>query len=71
MLFRSYMPAIAKAWNGIIKDALHPNGMIGYLQSTGKEPKEGQPVTYDKIPDFEDYGLGCLLLAGVEITKMK
>jgi rhamnogalacturonyl hydrolase YesR len=68
---KQYMPAIAKAWNGIVKDALHENGVIGFLQSTGKEPKEGQPVTYDKIPDFEDYGLGCFLLAGVEISKLK
>lgn len=66
-----YGPAVVKAWNGLTKEALHPDGMIGYLQSTGKEPKDGQPVSYDKIPDFEDYGLGCFLMAGVEITKMK
>ncbi|WP_460687350.1 hypothetical protein [Niabella aquatica] len=52
-------------------EAIHPNGFLGYVQSTGKEPKDGQPVTYDKQPDFEDYGLGCLLLAGSEILKMK
>jgi hypothetical protein len=27
-------------------------------------------VTYDKIPDFEDYGLGCLLLAGSEVYQI-
>lgn len=26
---------------------------------------------YDKIPDFEDYGLGCFLLASSEVNKMK
>ncbi|HEX9601839.1 MAG TPA: glycoside hydrolase family 88 protein, partial [Mariniflexile sp.] len=66
-----YLPVIEKAWNAIIKDALHKNGFLGYLQSTGKEPKDGQPLSYDKIPDFEDYGLGCFLLAGAEIYRMQ
>lgn len=66
-----YAPVITRAWNALVKDCLHPDGMLGYVQSTGKEPKEGQPVTYDKIPDFEDYGLGCFLLAGSEVYKLK
>jgi len=45
--------------------------MMGFVQGTGKEPKDGQPVDYDNIPDFEDYGLGCFLLAGSEVYKMK
>ena len=53
------------------KEAVHPDGKLGFVQGTGKEPKDGQPVGYDKTPDFEDYGLGCLLLAGTEIYKMK
>lgn len=66
-----YKPIIAKAWNAMVKDAVHQNGFLGYLQGTGKEPKDGQPVTYTSKPDFEDYGLGCFLLAGTEILKMK
>lgn len=53
------------------KEAVHPDGKLGFVQGTGKEPKDGQPVGYDKTPDFEDYGLGCFLLAGTEIYKMK
>jgi len=67
----TYLPVIQKAWNAISTEGLQPNGFLAYLQSTGKEPKDGQPVTNDKIPDFEDYGLGCFLLAGSEIYKMK
>ncbi|MBF9255073.1 glycoside hydrolase family 88 protein [Pontibacter sp. 172403-2] len=66
-----YKPVVVKAWNGMVTDALHPDGFLGYLQGTGKEPKDGQPVTYNSQPDFEDYGLGCFLLAGTEILKMK
>jgi unsaturated rhamnogalacturonyl hydrolase len=66
-----YNPIIAKAWNAMAKEAVHPNGFLGYVQGTGKEPKDGQPVNYTSKPDFEDYGLGCFLLAGTEIMKMK
>jgi unsaturated rhamnogalacturonyl hydrolase len=67
----TYLPVIVKAWNAMCKEAVHKNGKLGYVQGTGKEPKDGQPVGFDKTPDFEDYGLGCFLLAGTEIYKMK
>ncbi len=68
---KTYKPAIVKAWKAMAKEAVHPDGKLGFVQGTGKEPKDGQPVGYDKTPDFEDYGLGCFLLAGTEIYKMK
>lgn len=68
---KTYLPAVIKAWNALVKDCIHPDGKLGYVQGTGKEPKDGQPVTYTSTPDFEDYGLGCFLLAGTEVYKMK
>lgn len=68
---KEYLPVLLKAWNAMVKEAVHPNGFLGYVQGTGKEPKDGQPVTYESVPDFEDYGLGCFLLAGVEVYKLK
>ncbi len=65
-----YKPVIQKAWNAIATEAIHENGFIGYMQGTGKEPKDGQPVTYTSVPDFEDYGLGCFLMSAAEIYKM-
>ena len=65
-----YKPIIAKAWNAMVREALHPDGKLGFVQGTGKEPKDGQPVSYDNTPDFEDYGLGCFLLAGTEVYKL-
>jgi rhamnogalacturonyl hydrolase YesR len=67
---KTYLPIITKAWNAMIKDSLHPEGFLGYVQGTGKEPKDSQPVSYTNIPDFEDYGLGCFLLAGSELSKL-
>ena len=66
-----YLPIITKAWNAVAKESVHPNGFLGYVQGTGKEPKESQPVAYDHEPDFEDFGLGCFLLAGSEVYKLK
>jgi unsaturated rhamnogalacturonyl hydrolase len=68
---KKYLKPTVNAWNAMVKDGLHSDGMLGYVQSTGKEPKDGQPLSYDKIANFEDYGLGCFLLAGTEIHKLK
>jgi hypothetical protein len=67
----TYLPVITKAWNAMAKESVHSNGFLGWVQGTGKEPKESQPVTYDREPDFEDFGLGCFLLAGSEVYKIK
>ena len=67
---KTFYPVVAKAWTAMAGESLHPDGMLGWVQGTGKEPKDGQPVTYDKIPDFEDYGLGCFLLAGSEVYQI-
>jgi unsaturated rhamnogalacturonyl hydrolase len=68
---KTYRPVLLKAWNAMVKDAVHPDGMLGFVQGTGKEPKDSQPVSYTNIPDFEDYGLGCFLLAGSEVYQLK
>jgi unsaturated rhamnogalacturonyl hydrolase len=68
---KKYLPAVTKAWNAMITEAVQPNGGLGFVQGTGKQPSDGQPVTYDSKPDFEDYGLGCFLLAGSEVWKLK
>lgn len=65
-----FKSSIVKAWRALTKEALHENGFLGYVQGTGSGPADGQPVAYDHQPDFEDYGLGCFLLAGSEVYKM-
>ncbi|MCE5184766.1 MAG: glycoside hydrolase family 88 protein [Planctomycetaceae bacterium] len=66
----AYLPAAIKGWNGMANDSLHENGFLGYVQGTGKQPSDGQPVTRDKVPNFEDYGLGGFLLAGSEMYRL-
>ena len=65
-----YKPVCDKAWEGLIRDCVHPDGFLGWAQGTGKDPSAGQPLSYTKVPDFEDYGTGCFLLGGVEYYKL-
>ncbi len=65
-----YRPVIAKAWKALATESAQPNGFLGYVQGTGKQPSEGQPTAVDKAPDFEDFGIGCFLLAGSEVWQL-
>ena len=65
-----YRPIVIASWNALVNDCLHDDGFLGYVQGTGKQPSDRQPVTWDSVPDFEDFGLGCFLLAGSETARL-
>ena len=71
-----YLPTIKKAWKAIADSAIFPDGKLGYVQGTGDAPGDnGSKVenvtpSRDIVPDFDDYGLGCVLLAGSELVKL-
>jgi len=65
----TYQPVIARGWTAMAS-TVHTNGFLGYVQGTGKQPSDGQPVTNDSVPNFEDFGLGCFLLGGSEIARL-
>lgn len=67
---KTFRPVADKAWTAVQTEALHRDGFLGYVQGTGKDPSAGQPVTYDKVPDFEDFGVGCFLLGASEYYKL-
>ena len=67
---QDYRPACDRAWNAMSTDCVHPDGFLGYVQGTGKEPASAQPVTYDRHPDFEDFGTGCFLLGAAEYYQL-
>ncbi|HTY87645.1 MAG TPA: glycoside hydrolase family 88 protein [Candidatus Acidoferrum sp.] len=72
---KTYLPAAIAGWNALANGALHHtsgpnNGFLGYVQSTGSQPSDGQPVTYDGVPNFDDYGLGLFLLAGSQVYAL-
>ena len=67
---KRFLPIVARTWKAMVSECLHPSGFLGYVQGTGKEPKDSQPVGYDVEPDFDDFGLGCFLLAGAEVYRL-
>lgn len=62
-----FLPMAARAWNGMVATAVHPDGVLGYVQGTGDRPESSQPVTYDSTADF---GVGGFLLAGTELAQL-
>ena len=67
---KKYRKACDRAWQAMVSDCIHPSGFLGYVQGTGAKPADGQPVTYDKVPDFEDYGTGCFLLGATQYYRL-
>jgi unsaturated rhamnogalacturonyl hydrolase len=63
----TYLPAVTKAWNGMVATAVHSNGFLGYVQGTGTQPSSSQPTTYNSTADF---GVGLFLQAGMEVAKL-
>jgi rhamnogalacturonyl hydrolase YesR len=64
---RAYVPVAARAWNGLVTMAVHPDGFLGYVQNVGDRPESSQPVTYDSTANF---GVGAFLLAGTELARL-
>ncbi|HET7542790.1 MAG TPA: glycoside hydrolase family 88 protein [Polyangiaceae bacterium] len=65
----SYRPVIEQAWQAMAS-SVHENGFLGYVQGTAAEPADSQPVSFDKQPNYEDFGLGCFLLGGSEVARL-
>ena len=64
-----YREAADRAWSACAS-CVHENGFLGYVQGTSDRPSKGWPFTYDGVPNFEDFGLGCFLLGTTEYYKL-
>ncbi len=66
----TYLPVIRQGWKAMYH-AVHPdNGFVGYLQGTGAKPEDGGVITYNSIPNFEDFGYGCWLWGAAEVHAL-
>ncbi|WP_410811293.1 glycoside hydrolase family 88 protein [Micromonospora sp. 067-2] len=63
----TYLPVVARAWNGMVATAGQADGFLGYVQGVGHKPSSSQPVTVTKTADF---GVGAFLLGGSELSKL-
>ena len=59
----TYEPNVKKGWEAMVR-AVHPDGMLGWVQQIGAEPGS---ATFDST---EVYGVGALLLAGSEVQQL-
>jgi rhamnogalacturonyl hydrolase YesR len=59
----TYEPAIHRGWAALVR-AVHPNGMLGYVQRIGDQPGDTSPS------GSEIYGVGAFLLAGTEVHRL-
>ncbi|WP_161976494.1 glycoside hydrolase family 105 protein [Mycolicibacterium sp. CH28] len=58
-----YKAAVQRGWPALV-NAMHPDGMLGWVQPIGYEPAT-------TTPDLtEVYGVGALLLAGSEVYRL-
>ncbi len=67
----TFGPALVGAWSGLATKALQSNGLLGYVQNTGDRPCTGPtPLAATTLANFDDYGVGCFLLAGTEVYRL-
>jgi hypothetical protein len=67
---KDFTPLVARIWNAMSGRCVRRDGFLHYVQGTGKEPKDSQPIGKNIQPDFDDFGLGCFLLAGSEVYQL-
>ncbi len=66
----TYLPAVRKGWQAM-RSAVHDDtGFVGYMQGTGAKPEDGGVITYNSIPNFEDFGIGCWLWGAAEVHAL-
>lgn len=58
-----YMPVIAKAWEGLVRQ-IYADGRLGNIQQTGAEPAHYLPSS------SYNYGVGAFLLAGAQVAEL-
>lgn len=63
----TYLPLVARAWNGMVTTSVHADGFLGYVQGVGLAPESSQPVTTNSTADF---GVGGFLLAASEVAQL-
>lgn len=79
----TYLPMVIRAWNGLTREALRPNGFLTNCQSSGREPADPYtgigpgPATatpassLELVKDSPPFCVGTFLLAGSEIAKLR
>jgi len=62
-----YAPTTLRGWRFLSRDALQPDGRVGYVQPIGERAIPGQVVNQESTAPF---GVGAFLLAATEVARM-
>src|ERR671939_178035 len=60
----TYLPVLARAWNGMVGKAVRADGVLGYVQAVGDRPGRAA------AGESHDFGVGAFLLAGSEVARL-
>jgi unsaturated rhamnogalacturonyl hydrolase len=60
----TYLPVLARAWNGMVGKAVRADSLLGYVQGVGDRPARAS------AGETHDFGVGAFLLAGSEVAKL-
>lgn len=60
----TFEPVVRSGWQALVH-AVHPNGMLGYVQRVGDRPGDTGP------DNTAPYGVGAFLLAGSEVYRLR
>jgi unsaturated rhamnogalacturonyl hydrolase len=60
----TYLPVVARAWNGMVTKAVRSDGLLGYVQPASDRPGPTSATT------TTDFGVGAFLLAGIELARL-
>jgi unsaturated rhamnogalacturonyl hydrolase len=60
----TYLPVVARAWNGMVTKAVRSDGLLGYVQTASDRPGPTSATT------TTDFGVGAFLLAGIELARL-
>lgn len=67
----AYAAPLMRAWAMMASRAVRADGFLGWVQPTGAGPCSGPgPLAADVAPNFDDFGVGCFLLAGTEVMRL-
>ena len=66
----TYLPAVKKGWQAMRRAVHDDTGFVGYMQGTGAKPEDGGVITYNSVPNFEDFGIGCWLWGAAEVHAL-
>ena len=66
----TFRPVVERGWAAMRRAVHDDTGFVGYMQGTGSKPEDGGVITFDAVPDFEDFGIGCWLWGAAEVHAL-